>query len=39
MQLEPVMVNNQVVGISSRYDSVQVNPNFYGVNNASNLIS
>ena len=37
VQLEPVMFDNQLVGISSRYASVQVNPNNYGVVNLPNV--
>ena len=31
VQLEQVTLNNQLVGVSSRYASVQVNPNYYDV--------
>ena len=37
VQLDPVMLDNQLVGVSSRYTSVQVNPNNYGVINMSNV--
>lgn len=37
VQLEPVMFDNQLVGISSRYTSVQVNPNYYGVVNVPDV--
>jgi hypothetical protein len=37
VQLDPVMLDNQLVGVSSRYASVQVNPNNYGVINMSNV--
>jgi hypothetical protein len=36
-QLEPVIVNNPLIGVSSRYASVQVNQNFYGEINLSGL--
>jgi len=36
-QLEPVMFDNQLVGVSSRYASVQVNPNNYGVINLPDI--
>jgi hypothetical protein len=36
-QLEPVMFDDQLVGISSRYTSVQVNPNYYGVVNVPDV--
>jgi hypothetical protein len=36
--IEPVtLVDNQLIGISSRYASVQVNPNNYGVVNLPNV--
>jgi hypothetical protein len=37
VQLDPVMLDNQIVGVSSRYGSVQVNPNNYGVINMPNV--
>lgn len=37
VQLDPVMLDNQRVGVSSRYGSVQVNPNNYGVINMPNV--
>ena len=37
VQLDPVMLDNQLVGVSSRYTSVQVNPNYYGVINMPNV--
>ena len=37
VQLDPVMLDNQRVGVSSRYASVQVNPNNYGVINMPNV--
>ena len=37
VQLEPVMFDDQLVGISSRYTSVQVNPNYYGVVNVPDV--
>jgi hypothetical protein len=37
VQLEPVMFDDQLVGISSRYVSVQVNPNNYGVINVPDV--
>lgn len=36
-QLEPVTVNNPLIGLSSRYASVQVNQNFYGQINLNSL--
>ena len=36
-QLEPVMFDDQLVGISIRYTSVQVNPNYYGVVNVPDV--
>ena len=37
VQLEPVMFDDQLVGISSRYSTTQVNPNFYGEINIRGL--
>jgi hypothetical protein len=37
VQLEPWIFDNQLVGIRSRYSSVQVNPNYYGVVNVPDV--